>query len=63
MTFRSLLALAVLLPTTTMRAADCVSVTKQNDEYGRPSAYASVIGNACGPLKIVDKRRDDPVLI
>lgn len=59
MTFRLLLAAAMLMLPLQVRAADCVDVTYQNDEHGRPSAYASLLGDNCGALKIVDRHRED----
>jgi hypothetical protein len=49
MTFRLLLALVLLIAPVSSRAADC-----------NRSEPLSIIGNACGSLKIIDRRRDDP---
>ena len=61
MTFRSYLALAFFLAIVpaSARAADCVSSQADYDSKGRFSETLSIIADTCGPLKIIDQRRDD----
>lgn len=43
----------------TVQAADCVAVRDDYDKWGRNSVSLTLIPADCGPLKIVDRRRDD----
>jgi hypothetical protein len=60
MTFRLLLAFALSFVPLASRAADCATVKDDYDEWGRRGAYVSIIGEDCGSLKVISRRRDDP---
>lgn len=60
MTFRLVLAAVLLLLPATGHAVDCVKIENGWDDRGRLSEWVSPSGKDCGPLKIIDRRRDDP---
>jgi hypothetical protein len=60
MIFRLLLAFAILLLPVTSRAMDCVKGESGYDGLGRLGTSLSIVKDACGSLKIVDRHRDNP---
>ena len=40
-------------------AVDCVEAKEGYDEWGRSSVDLTIVSDACGSLKVIDRRRDD----
>lgn len=52
----AVLSFAAVSPAT---AVDCVEAKEGYDDWGRNSVALTIVSDACGSLKVIDRRRDD----